>query len=140
MTVRYRETNQGSTMSNSYHDSIVKAFKSISGTEVFSLDKYTHVHGPAHPCKRGAGHCTSHLAIVEKENGTVAPHKDIAVTLGGTPRPQESIRTHPLGHSNGANFGNFGFAFDAATIRRRWDSYDEFARAVVLIAQKCGKW
>lgn len=134
------ETNQGATMSQSYHDAVVKAFKRIPGVEVFSLDKYTHVHGPMHPCRKGTGKCTSHLAVIESENGTVAPHKEIAITLGGIPRPNEPIRTHPLGHSNGANFGNFGYGFDVGTIRNRWSTYEEFAKAVVLVAQQCGKW
>jgi hypothetical protein len=120
------------------HDALVDAFRRAAAVGFCSRagePGYTHVHGPLNP--HHAASCRNHVAIIERFSGTVSVRgneklrKPDGTLVGGTKRPDVSIRQHPLGHSAGKHSEAFRYGFTADDIRRFWKSFDAFARAVV---------
>lgn len=130
-------------MTHSDHDAIVDAFRRVGGP-TSQCDRggpgaYTHVHGPSQPLS--PERCTTHAVCVEKTNGTVAVRSPVCEALGGSPRPDLPIAQHPLGYSHRPDYGQFNYAFDVPTIRAKWQTFDNFARAVVAaVKSHFGSW
>lgn len=132
------------SMACPHHNQIIAAFANL-GAHRTNCDRgdpsdgYTHIHGPNHPPGSGP-RCVNHLATIEKTCGTVSLYQPIALALQGMARQPVPIGQHPMGHSTGAEFGNFGYGFDALLILVRWGSFDDFAKVVIGIAQKHNRW
>jgi hypothetical protein len=131
-------------MASSEHDAMIAAFKRIDPGVVCcdcaGPKGYTHLHGPNHPPSKGS--CHNHFAVVEKQNGTIAPQKDLASFAGAQLRPSLPISEHPLGYAAGPEFGNFNKALDYQTVLSRWGNLDDFAKALTMLAEHraIGRW
>jgi hypothetical protein len=124
------------------HDRILEAFRRAD-PNLTICDRggnrgYTHVHGPSQPA--GDGRCRTHWVLIEKHNGTVAFRRPLAHELSANPRPNLSIRNHPLGFSNRPSFGEFDLALESSAIEERWDTTDDFAREVIRRCRARGVW
>lgn len=132
-------------MAHPDHQALLAAFRRACGTittcdRADPNDGYTHIHGPSSPAVPHAKRCATHAVVIEKFNGTVSPRAPVGQQLQGLDRPECSIKSDVLGHSHRKNYGNFGVGFDTATIRQRWSTLDDFARAVIAASQAAGQW
>ncbi|MCC6521772.1 MAG: hypothetical protein IT373_03850 [Polyangiaceae bacterium] len=121
------------------HDAIIAAFircgahttRCVRGGD----QGYTHVHGPnCAPTVPDNQHCTNHVVVVERRNGTVGVWKPLATQLGAKQRPPVHIRHDPLGYSVRKKYGQFGFGWTAQTILAWPGGVSGFAAAVVNAA------
>jgi hypothetical protein len=128
-------------MAHPDYEALLAAFArvdaSIKTCDRGGIDGYTHIHSGTQI--RG-DRCASHWILVERSNGTVALRDPIGRKLGGQPRVALPISDHPLGWSVRADFGRYGWGFDAVTLLRRWATLEHFARDVIAAAREHGGW
>ncbi len=129
-------------MAHPDHDAIVGAFKQadprVSCCHRGGPSGYTHIHGPSHA--RHPTRCRNHCVAVEKQNGTVALRRDLALQMGALARPNLAISRHPLGHSHRPDYGEFDHALDVPTIKQKWPTLANFARDVIARCTQIYGW
>lgn len=124
------------------HNEMIAAFAKLDARSTHccrgGARGYTHIHGPNNP--ENGRKCTNHVVVVERRNGTVSVRSPIARDMKASKRPDVPITRDPRGYSNGREYGEFGYAFTAQTVRARWDTLDAFAAEVVKRAKAHGFW
>jgi hypothetical protein len=129
----------------SAHDELIFAFRqadplvSVCSRGADSqLLGYSHIHGPNQ--SSGTKACYTHSITILQVNGTVSIRTPVMQALGGAKRPDQSVMVNPIGHTSGPGYGEFDYAITANEILVRWGSFLEFARDVIAIEVRRGRW
>ena len=118
---------------------VVDAFKLVApDVRTCTRTGYLHIHGPNQT--PGTGRCATHSIVVEQANGTVSLRTPIAKQLGFTKRPNAPISQHPLGYSNGPDYGVFDYALSFEDILDIWGHLVTFAITVIAAERAAGRW